>query len=276
MHVKPVIAPSYTFEDPGTACFMKTVTLKIDPVNGGDHPSYEWHNSIMTYVTAVDSLNTYFTDTLTRVTVIMTSSDGCAVPKTYTWGINVKARPLVMPAITISGPATVDQGQSSLLRTNITNGGSQPVYRWQDSTRTRDWKDIAGASADSLSYTPAEGSAVRCLLTSSAECPEVPTVASNPLIFSVNVPAITTDTSKGIKVYPNPVSSILTVDGLQPGDNWEKLVVRDLNGGRQVLSYDIKGLTEITIPMEGLSKGIYVICLLRSTGPNVYKRVLKL
>jgi len=90
MHVKPVVTPSFTFEDPGSVCLSKAVTLKIDPANGGDHPSYLWNTGHATYTTTVDSLNTYFIDSLTRVTVVMTSSDACAAPNTFTWGINIK------------------------------------------------------------------------------------------------------------------------------------------------------------------------------------------
>jgi len=177
--------------------------------------------------------------------------------------------------VILSGANAVEQGQASLLKATITNGGDQPAYRWQDSSSTQGWKDITGANADSLSYTPADGSSVRCLLTSSAECPTIRTVISDPITFSVKLPAGNVDTANGIRYYPNPVISVLTVDGLKTGDDWEKLVVRDLNGGRQVLSYDIRGRTMIPIDMEGLSSGVYVISLLRSSGSNVYIKVLK-
>jgi hypothetical protein len=370
MKVGIVAAPSFTFTVPDHVCTGSNATIKLNPVNGGDSPSFAWSDGLSNWQGNADSLVYYILDTVNRVNVTMTSGSVCASPKQYSnsvviradqtlypsvlisssntavcagtvvqftaqvsgagsspsfqWMVNntstgiststyssntlqngdivsaslntnnsctspslvsSNAVPItvyraVTPSISLDGITTVAPNQSSLLTTIVNNGGDAPVFRWQDSTVSRGWSTIINADGPTLNYTPSPGSGVRCFLTSNAMCATVRTVVSDTLIFSVKLPDSTpatprTDSTSG-RIYPNPMSTVVTVDSLKLSDNWEKLEIRSLDGQQHVLSVDIRNKTMVSVSVADLPRGIYILCLLRSSGSNVYRQVLKL
>jgi len=370
MKVGAVVAPSFTFIVPDHVCTGSNATIKVNPVNGGDNPSFVWSDGFSRWQGTVDSIVTNISDTLSRIDVTMTSGNVCASPKQYSnfvliragqtlypsvlissnytavcsgtmvqftaqvsgagsnpsfqWMVNntgtgvssktfssnalqngdvvsatlntnnsctspsvvsSNAVPMtiyknVTPSIRLDGNTTVAPNQSSLLTAIISDGGDAPTFRWQDSSAIRGWATIVNADGLTLNYTPSPGSGVRCIMTSNALCAILRTVISDTLIFSVKSPTSTpstprTDSASG-RVYPNPVSTTLTVDSLKLSDNWERLEIRSLDGQQHVLSIDIRNMTRISVSVAGLPKGMYVLCLLRSSGSNVYRQVLKL
>ena len=93
----------------------------------------------------------------------------------------------VTPTNSIAGTTTVTTGTATTISTTTTNAGTTPTYIWQDSTGAAGWVTIAGATASSLSYTPAAtGHKLRCIVTSNAACASPAQVTSNVVTFTVN------------------------------------------------------------------------------------------
>ncbi|HXO76891.1 MAG TPA: T9SS type A sorting domain-containing protein, partial [Puia sp.] len=278
-----VLYPSVAISSTNTAVCAGTVVQFTAQVTGaGSSPSFQWMvNNTGTGVSG----NTYSSNALQDgdiVSASLNTNSSCTSPAVVSSNtVPMTVYKTVTPSISLDGVTTVAPNQSSLLRAIISNGGDAPVFRWQDSSAGRGWSTIVNADGLTLNYTPAAGSGVRCFLTSNAMCATVRTVVSDTLIFSVKAPTSTpsspgTDSSSGGRAYPNPMSTTLTVDSLKLSDNWEKLEIRSLDGQQHVLSVDIRNRTQVTVSVQALPKGMYILCLLRNSGSNVYRQVLKL
>jgi predicted outer membrane repeat protein len=258
-------------------CAKENVSFTATPTNGGATPFYQW---LVNGRDAGTNSNTYSSANFGNgdvISVILTSSSACASPSTDTSNtISLTVSPLLTVAITVSGITTVVEGDAAVLTASIFNGGATPQYQWQDSTAGSPWQDIAGDTTAVLSYTPTvSGTAVRCLFTSSIECPSEKTVASTPLILNITSATTTSDSNHTIRYYPNPVRGVLTVDSMSVTDGWETLEIRGLDG-QAIISAGVTGQTRVTVDMTALPDGIYILCLLRKNGTNFYRKIVKL
>lgn len=273
VHTSLQLAPAVTISASATqVCADSSILFTATPTNGGNAPGYQW---LINSADAGTDSNIYRASGLLngdQVSVRLTSNASCAYPATMTSNsIPIIVSPLVTPAITITKSAA-PPGQPLLATAQIEFGGSSPGYQWQDSTASGGWQDIPGALADSLSYSPGiTASAIRCLLRSSLECVSSPTVASSPLVFTPTSPT-STDSSNNIRLYPNPVTSTLTVDSLQTSE-----VSVEIMGvtGMVLMKVATGGQTRIVIDLSTLPRGIYIVCIVRNNGANIYRQILK-
>jgi|GEM_PF-3412612 len=270
--VQPLATPSVSIAMTGAAdiCPGATATFTATAANGGSTPSYQWR---INGVNAGSNSATFSSSGLVQgdvISVVLTSNAGCLTQATATSNnLPINLLPVVTPSIQIQGTAT---SNLVVFQSSITNGGSSPAYRWQDSTAAHNWQDIAGASAAQLSYQPVQsGDKVRCRLTSSATC------ATPQVVFS-NAVRVTVDSS-GISVqhraYPNPATTTFTVDRLNLTDNWEFLEIRDA-GGVLIATYDIVGRTSQQVNVQGLAAGRYAAFLRRRGGNSIMISFVKL
>jgi large repetitive protein len=188
---------------------------------------------------------------------------------------------LTAPSININATNnTVILGQSFSIISSITNGGSNPIYQWQDSTTLHTWANISGATNASLTYTPTAvsiGNKVRCFMTSNSTCALSLNATSNILSFVVT-PSIVAPNPNGeivLKYYPNPVRTILTIDSLKANDQWESFSVMAANGSASIANNNIIGKTKVTINVENLSAGMYLIVVRRKEGSPAYLKFIK-
>jgi len=109
-----------------------------------------------------------------------------------TQAINVTVVPTVAPSITISAPLPICEGASVTFRSTITNGGSNPAYRWIVNGTM-----VTGATANSYTYFPSDGDEVIGMLTSNAACISLNTVYSDAITVTVadytGAPVLLTD-----------------------------------------------------------------------------------
>jgi hypothetical protein len=176
------------------------------------------------------------------------------------------------PTIEIKGPIDLRQSTATQLTATVTHEGSSPLYQWMDSTSTYTWTNISGATTAALVYTPAKtGDKVLCKLTSNAACLSSAIAFSTPLTFTVQViTAVDAEpvSKYGIRLYPNPVSSVLALGPLKPTDGWLSLEIRNMDGKQLYTTTQIKNQTSISIPVNNLESGIYVV-VLRGTNAKV-------
>src|SRR5687768_17997184 len=134
MTVTPTVAPSVNINaNPGnTICAGTNIIFTATPTNGGT-PSYQWKlngNNVGT------NSSTYSNSALVNgdvVTVIVTSSLGCASPTTATSnGITMTVTPTVVPSVSISANPgnTICAGTNVTFTATPTNGGT-PSYQWR-------------------------------------------------------------------------------------------------------------------------------------------------
>jgi photosystem II stability/assembly factor-like uncharacterized protein len=271
IRVNKIVTPavSITSSD-NSICAGLPVTFTATAVNEGKQPSYKWQKNSQTIG---GNGNTYIDNTLSSSDVIMvtlTSDAACVTQKTaQSAPITTTVRPLVHPKIIIAGPTTVTKGQSVVLNAIATDTGSAPVYQWQDSTDANGWKNINSISAASLNYTPsATGHKVRSLLKSNAICAGTGSDISNALVFTVNLTTgiITPGDPTGIQFFPNPVRSILYLQGLKTADGWVYLEIAGADGSRKTFRNDIRNNTSVEVNTSQLPNGMYIGTLTKRSG----------
>ena len=253
-------------------CPGTNVTFTATPANGGTTPIYQWKkNGINTGTNS----NTYSSTTLLTgdvISVSLTSNAACATPAVVSSNNIIMTVNALTPAtISINGVTTVSMGASTVISAVAGNGGSAPVYLWQDSTNTHTWQNINGATASSINYSPSlTGNKLKCILTGNNPCIANNTVTSNILTFTVT-PGFTSPT-----FYPNPVSTYLVVDGLRYRDSWEGVHIVTMSGAKVITVPDLTGLTRVVVNIKSLPPGIYICVLSSRFGYAEYYKFVKL
>jgi hypothetical protein len=149
---------------PTTFCQGGTVTLTA---SGGT--SYLWSTGAITSAISVTESGTY--------TVTVTDSYGCTASTSAT----VTVIPLLPVSLTITADANpVFEGTLVTLTATPVNGGLTPVYQWKVNGGN------AGTNSPVFSVIPANGDAIVCYLTSSAQCPAPVPAVSNTITMTVN------------------------------------------------------------------------------------------
>lgn len=180
------------------------------------------------------------------------------------------------PVITVHGDTLVKAGTVAALTADVKFGGSQPAFQWEDSTAQHGWTVIPGAVNNTLMYTPATmKNKVRCTVSSSLGCVVVNGVKSEA--FPVNIDPVTAVdptpvADYGIHFYPNPVTTELTI---QMESQWKTVEIFQL-GGKSVYTQQLKNQTKVSIPVNQLSAGIYVVVMTRKSGVPVSFKFIRL
>lgn len=179
------------------------------------------------------------------------------------------------PAITIAGNIKIVYGGSTVLTATINSPvENTSLLQWQDSTSTQSWTSVAGATAVSLTYTPLNGSKIRCQLVDTAACATQDTVYSNILSFAVQPAPDTTAVPNGIKIYPDPAKDMVTLTNLALTDQWQSLDIYNLQGRLVIANINVSDDTQITINISALAPGYYV-CRLTGVKGQAYVKFLK-
>jgi len=180
----------------------------------------------------------------------------------------------------VSGNTIITVGQNTTISSTITNGGSSPVYQWQDSTNTHTWQNISGATFATINYSPAQtGNKLRCILTSNVVCASPAAVTSNALAFTVYpVTAIVpvAASNYGIRCFPNPANDNLFIDSLNLADKWHKLDLFSNEGKKLITTLNITGRRSVTLNVSRLPAGQFIAILRGKSGAPVYLKFIKL
>ena len=287
LSVNTAIMPSITISScPTPVCAGHSTTLTAVSLNGGTNPAYQWQDSTsmagwLNIANATSSTLTYTPSANgNKIRCVITSSYSCANPASVTSNTLVlQVNSLVTPVVAIAGNTTVNQGQSTTLTAIVTNGGTNPLYQWQDSTNASSWTNIPGAVTSTLVYFPTQtGAKIRCRVTGNGICAAPQPGVSNVVVLMVNNITginVVSASNYGIRYYPNPVKTILIIDSLKAMDKWQTIDIITADGKQKVISKNITGFSRIAINVEKLSGGLYVAVLNRREGPGVYLKLIK-
>ena len=209
--------------NPGnTICAGTNVTFTATPTNGGT-PSYQWKlnsNNVGT------NSNTYSNSALVNgdvMTVVMTSSLGCANPNTATSiGITMVVTPTVVPSVSISANPgnTICSGTNVTFTALPTNGGT-PSYQWK-----LNGNNVGANSSTYSNNALANADVVTVVMTSSLTCAS-PTTATSAgitmIITSTVVPSVSIAANQGniICAGTNVTFTASPTNGGTPSYQWK-------------------------------------------------------
>ncbi len=179
MNISAAVVPSVVHTASSTSiCAGTPVTFTATATNGGTAPSYQWQ---VNGVNAGTNSATFTSGNLNNgdaVRVIMTSNVGCVVSNNVISNVVlISVLQQVIPSININvSPSDICQGTLATFSSNVTNGGTAPIYQWQ----------INGNNAGNNSPTFAtgilkDGDNVNVILTSNAPCAIPNTINSNSI-----------------------------------------------------------------------------------------------
>jgi len=78
-----------------------------------------------------------------------------------------------------------------------------------------------------------------------------------------------------IAVYPNPATNTITIDKLNPLDNWQQINVINQEGKIVLTKKITEGIKYTTLSLGNLNNGFYTLCLLNSKGYITRKFIKK-
>lgn len=251
------------FPTPGASiCQGKQAIFTAVPTNGGTSPSFAWLvNGIATGGTGT----TYSTTALNNgdaVSCAMTSTGTCATPFIDTSNaITMTVQPVLTPTVSMTADKMPpwNGGLTVTFTATPTHGGANPEYQWK-----RNGQDITGATGATwgvIVNALNDNEDICVVLKSSYECAVPDTAMSNCITTAfTGLGGIVHD--KNIKIYPNPVSGILHIEGVEAGSTIELIDVLG-RSAKQLLtaqgtspSAPFKGGT---VDVSSLVPGVYVL-----------------
>ncbi|MFK8102361.1 MAG: immunoglobulin domain-containing protein, partial [Saprospiraceae bacterium] len=164
-------------------CAGEIVNFTATTTNGGTNPSFIWE--VNNIDQNVDSLS-FSSATLSdgdEVRCRLSSSETCTTNAIVTSDAQVMTvNPVLTADLTIVTSTTeICAGEVLSFSATTTNGGTNPTYEWRLNSV------LVGTNSDTLTLSNlSDGDELTCQLTSSEPCVVNPTVASDPLIISVN------------------------------------------------------------------------------------------
>jgi len=198
----------------------------------------------------------YSYDSLNRIKVV-TFPDSSSIRYSYDASGNriqkqfINPCPLIVsPTVTISGNNSICAGGSATFTTNITNGGTAPVYQWKINGNN------AGINSNSFtSIALNNGDVVSCVLASNAICVNPTTVTSNAITMIVTgkvTPTINISGNNAICAGGSATfTAAITNGGSSPAYQWK------VNGNNA-------GNNSNTFTTTLLANGDIVTCVLTS------------
>ena len=159
--------------------------------NQGIHPTYQWFLNgklVSDSTTWIDS-NLVNNDS---VTLIMTSSVGCAMPNTTSTGTKIILYPALTPAVTIpDSTLTYCANNPPTITPTPLNGGLNPTYYWYKVGINGNPDSLLGSSYGTfnfptiIDFTDSLNWKVFCVMTSNASCVTTPIATSDTIAVTI-------------------------------------------------------------------------------------------
>ncbi|OJV55225.1 MAG: hypothetical protein BGO31_20000 [Bacteroidetes bacterium 43-16] len=203
-------------------------------------------------------------------TYIVPAANACDSITTLNLTVTTNTNPGVVAAANPSG--LIGTGQTVTFTATLTDAaGSSPSYQWHKSgtiipgATNASWTGVAGT--DFLN-----GENIHVVAEGFNSCAAVQSVSSNILEMQVTVGIADKPVPAGFKLYPNPTSGMLKVEGLSKGSKY--LVVDVL--GRILISGQIEHTQVQELNLNKLSNGTYLILFEDPAGYKWMQKINKL
>lgn len=253
--VAAIVTPSVgvvTTDD--TVCSGSPVIFTTAPVFGGSTPSYQW--AVNGLIVGAGDAYSYLPATGDEVSVIMTTSQACALPLVVADTITMTVLPTGTPVVLVSVTPNDTSCAGTLVTytANAVMGGPSPVYRWFVN-------GILSGAAPTYAYVPTDGDLIYCRMGSNYHCRLADTVNSaviNQRVDPLYLPVISISASPSLTVNEgSPITFTAFVTGAGPSPAFEWFVNSSL----------VPGATTSTFTTTTLSDYDSVTC--RVTGSGV-------
>jgi uncharacterized protein (TIGR02145 family) len=234
--VVPLLPVSVTVSPSSNpVCAGMPVTFTANATNGGSSPVYQWKINAINATNATNSTYTYIPANDDLVSCIVTSSETCTTNNPAS-GIPYPVS--VVPPLPVSVTVSASEnpfclgGPVTFTATPV-NGGAAPSYQWKVNGAN------AGSNSSVLTYNPASGDQVSCMLTSSAAC-----ITGSPATSGTMTMVVNTNLPAGITIAASenpfcPGTSVTfaatpTNGGIAPSYQWK---VNGANAGTNSASF---------------------------------------
>jgi hypothetical protein len=237
---------------PVSICTGDTAQFAAFSNNAGTNPQYQW---LKNGVAVAGATGTSFkTGSLANgdvISVQLTPNTNCPGTKESN-KITMTVQPILSPTVTMTADKMPpwNGGLTVTFTANPTHGGTAPEYQWK-----RNGADVVGATGTSWGVVVNALNAnedICVVLKSSYEC-AVPDTALSNCITTAFTGIGDIVNNKNIKIYPNPVSGNLHIEGVEAGVTIELIDVLGRSTKRQFLS------AQGTVDVSSLVPGVYVV-----------------
>lgn len=256
MDVTPSVHPTLNiYVEENHICAESPVHFIATPANGGSSPAYQWkvNNSNTGSNSAAFSYTPANGD---QVTCLMTSNAVCASPVNVLSNmVPMSITPVTHPAISLTAnpPGNVANGTTVTFTASPEQGGSNFQVTWykndayMNGVTGNSWSGIAGTDF-------VNGTRIQARIQSFSPCADPDTAGSNILKMSVGTTGIgNTALPEGFRMYPNPTTGQVTIEGLRAGD--ELSVYSAL--GHRLLQQEVRQLGLQHIDLSSFAQGMY-------------------
>ncbi|HOY32114.1 MAG TPA: hypothetical protein PKW80_09565 [Bacteroidales bacterium] len=185
LDVTPVVSPEINISTANTSiCSGQSVTFGSSTTGGGTNPVYQWKkNGANISGATTDSYTTNAIVNNDVFTCTMISDAPCVSPALVTSNsltMTVSNNAVSDITITATPAGAVCAGTLITFSSNITNGGSAPVYDWRVNGIS------VGSASNYASSSLNNNDSVMCYMTSGLTCVTPATAASNSIAVTVN------------------------------------------------------------------------------------------
>lgn len=248
-------------------CTGTSVTFVAVPTNPGAAPQYQWmlNNNPVTGATGTRYTTTSIA-TGDEVKVVLTPGAGAACATVVNSNaIPVTVLPYLAPSVSMT--ATDDNAWPGLqvdFVATATDAGSAPKYQWKLNN-----VNVQGATSNKWgSAALNNGDSVCIEVTSSYLCPQPKTaVACKRVKIATGIGNV--DAASGIRIYPNPASDKLVIEGAGKGT---VITITDITG-REVYSTTASESNAL-VTTAALVPGNYLLQLQTAAGKRYRQKIV--
>lgn len=257
-------------------CFGDQVTFTATVSGGGNAPQYQWYRN----GSLITGVNTWYWTTTSINTgdvihCVYVGDWPCLTkPADTSNKITMNASGNVPPAVSIKATPglNVPSGTAITFIASHVNGGNFPRYIWykNGSTLLQDSKNNVYIGIEGKNFK--SGDKITCTMISDLVCANPDSAFSNEMIIGDNVVLAGINTLYGnhYRVYPNPATSELHIEGLAHGTAMQLCDVL----GKVVMKSVAENNNEI-MNISSLSNGAYVLQLIDKDGNRTNVKVVK-
>jgi hypothetical protein len=248
-----------------TVCQGATVTFTATPTNAGSGATYQWlRNGIA--LPGSNSLSFPISGLYDGdiISFLLTPGNGaaCATPVNSNF-VKMTVLPYENASLTLIGDTSIWLGLLANFQAINVVGGANPKYQWKVNTQI-----IVGATSNVWGTTQLNNNDKVCVFMT----PDF--ICSNPAVVTACktikvATGIANISNDKLKVYPNPTSEVLYIEGLTKGTRIQLIDIL----GRVV--YSTIGGGMITIPTKQLANGNYVLKLITTDGKSTLVNITK-
>ena len=215
-------------EGSNNVCAGDSVAFTSNISNGGANPSYQWKVNSNNAGTNSNKFKGLFNDN-DVVICVLTSDATCITGNTANSNsVVISVNPLVTPSVSISASKnSICPGENVTFSSNITNGGTSPIYQWK-----LNGNNVGANNPSFSSASLVDADVVSLIITSNDNCLATINATSNDenISYALITPSVALSVNDSDICYGTQVdfTATPTNGGITPSYVWK---VNNINSG---------------------------------------------